>query len=574
MADRKELIALFEELTELLILEEGGPQTFRVRAYENATDSLKSTREDLQAMKVSALTKIDGIGKSTASKIREYFDTGMIGRLAELREKYPSDFIALARIPGLGPKTLLRLRSELGVENLADLKAAIEKQAIRALKGMGAKSEEKLAKAIERIGSKQDRRPIANALPLAETLVEEIAALPGVVHVQYAGSLRRFRETIADIDLVVASTEPAPIMDYFVSMNRVTEVLGHGDTKSSVVTNLGIQVDLRVVLPEHYGAALLYFTGSKTHNIKLRQRALDQGCTLNEYGLVHLDTKKVLAQKTESDIYQALGLPWIAPPMREDSGEVEAAANSAMPSLTSTGDLKGDLHVHSAYSGDAKSQIATLVQTAIERDYQYVGITDHAIDLRINGVDIEAHAAIAEEIRVLRTEHPEILILHGCELNIGKEGSLDYDEAQRAAFDYCIASVHSHFDLDKKAQTQRLITAMEDPCVRILGHMLARSIGKRPGIECDIDAVLKAALKNHVAIEINSGLDRLDAPAQVLRRAVELGNSFAINSDAHHADHMQGIAFGVLHSHRGWVPKELVINTWPADKFQLWLDQK
>jgi DNA polymerase (family 10) len=568
---REELVERFRELTELLTLEEGGPATFRVRAYENATDAIKGTREDLAELKVTALTKIDGIGKSTAQKIREYFDTGKISRLEELREKYPAEFVVLTRIPGLGPKSLLRLRAELGVENLDDLKAAIAGEKIRDLKGMGAKTEEKLAKAIERIGSKQDRRPIAKALPLAEALIEELQAIEGVVSVQYAGSLRRFRETIADIDLVVASEEAAPIMEYFVNMNRVTEVLGQGETKSSVVTDIGIQVDLRVVRPEQFGAALLYFTGSKAHNIKLRQRALDQGTTLNEYGLAELEGGKVLASKSEEVIFEALGLPWIAPPMREDQGEVEAAAKGELPTLLQVADIKGDLHVHTNYSGDAKSSVEDIVQTADELGYDYVAITDHGYDLRINGVDSASHAEIAEKISVLRAEYPSMLILHGCELNISADGELDYDEEERARFDICLASVHSHFDLDRDKQTKRLIRAMEDPCVRILGHMLGRSIGKRPGIECDVDAVLNAAIKNRVAIEVNSGLSRLDAPSEILRRACELGNDFVVNSDAHHRDHMSGIRFGVLHSHRGWVPKDRVVNTWEPKRFKEWL---
>lgn len=572
MPTRKELVERFRELTELLTLEEGGPATFRVRAYDNATDAIKSTREDLAEMPVSKLTKIDGIGKSTAAKIREFFDTGKIARLEELREKYPADFMMLARIPGLGPKTLLRLRAELGVENLDGLKAAIAHQKIRELKGMGAKSEEKLAKAMERIGSKQDRRPIAKALPLAEALVEEILALDGVVAAQFAGSLRRFRETIADIDVVVASESPAPIMDYFVNMGRVTEVLGHGETKSSVVTAIGIQVDLRVVKPEEYGAALLYFTGSKAHNIKLRQRALDQGSTLNEYGLVDLESNEVLACKREEDIYKALGLPWIAPQMREDRGEIEAASKDKLPELLEVSDLKGDLHVHTSYSGDAKSSVEEIVESASELGYRYIAITDHGYDLRINGVDTADHAEIAAKVAALRPQYPEMLILHGCELNIGPEGELDYDKEQRSRFDICLASVHSHFDLDRDVQTERLIRAVEDPCVRILGHMLGRSIGKREGIECDVDAVLLAAKANRVAIEVNSGLTRLDAPSEILQRACELGNEFVVNSDAHHRDHLPGIRFGVLHSHRGWVPKNRVVNAWEPKRFKEWLD--
>lgn len=574
MPSQQELVSLFRELTDLLTLEEGGPQTFRVRAYENASEAIKASHEPLAEMKISQLTKIDGIGKSTAQKIREYYDTGHIERLAELRKAYPADFVMLTRIPGLGPKTLLRLRDELDVHNLDDLKAALASQRIRELKGMGIKSEEKLAKAIERIGSKQDRRPIGDALPLAETLVAELQELEQVQAVQFAGSLRRFRETIADIDLVVASTEPAPIMEYFVTMSRVTEILVQGETKSSIVTNTGIQVDLRVVQPEHFGAALLYFTGSKAHNIKLRQRALDHGCTLNEYGLVALDTKKVLASETEEDIYQALELAYIEPPMREDLGEVEAAASASLPELLTLRAIRGDLHVHTDYSGDAKSSVEDMVARASELGYEYIAITDHGKDLRLNGIDELAHAEIAEKLVALRKRFPAMLLLHGCELNIGKKGELDYSPDERAKFDLCLGSIHSYFDLSAKEQTERLITAMQDPAVRILGHMTARSIGKRPGIECEVDAVLKAAIELNVAIEVNSGLSRLDPPSEIIRRACDLGNDFVINSDAHHADHLVGVRFGVLQSHRGWISKDRVLNARKREDFEKWLNMR
>lgn len=571
MPSQQELVSLFRELTELLTLEEGGPQTFRVRAYENASEAIKACREPLGDMTVSQLTKLEGIGKSTAQKIREYFETGRIDKLDELRKSYPAEFVMLARIPGLGPKTLLRLRAELDIQNLDDLKAAIGAQRIRVLKGMGSKSEEKLAKAIERIGSKQDRRPIAKALPLAEALVAELSGLAVVQEVQFAGSLRRFRETIADIDLVVASEDPAPIMEYFVSMSRVSEVLGHGETKSSVVTSEGIQVDLRVVKPAHYGAALLYFTGSKAHNIKLRQRALDQGCTLNEYGLVALDSDELLASATEEQIYERLGLTFIAPPLREDLGEIEAAANGKLPQLLDVGAIRGDLHVHTEYSGDAKSSVEDIIARADALGYEYIAITDHGKDLRLNGIDELAHAEIAAKLTRLRAAYPDMLIMHGCELNIGKHGELDYDPAERAKFDICLGSIHSYFDLDPKEQTTRIITAMQDPAVRILGHMTARSIGKRPGIECDVDAVLRAAIELGVAIEVNSGLGRLDPPCDILRRACELGNSFVVNSDAHHADHLVGVRYGVLQSHRGWIPQDRVLNTRSRQGFEEWL---
>lgn len=571
MPSKEELIRLFQELTELLTLDEGSPATFRVRAYENATETIRSCQEDLSEMKVSALAKMEGIGKSTAARIREYFDSGRIDRLEDLRKKYPADFVALVRIPGLGPKTLMRLRDELGVENLEGLRQAITDQKIRALKGMGAKSEEKLAKAIERIGSKQDRRPIAKALPLAETLVAEIMAIDGVEQAQYAGSLRRFRETVADIDIVVASANAAPVMEHFVNMPRVTEVLGHGDTKSSVVTDVGIQVDLRVVQADSYGAALLYFTGSKAHNIKLRQRAIEQGYTLNEYGLAELSSGKVVASKTEESIYQALKLDWIAPEMREDSGELEAAADSKLPRLLEIEDLKGDLHVHCDFSKDAKSSVEEMVKAASDLGYQYLTISDHGENLSINGVSSAEHVELEQRLAALRLEYPEMLLLHGCELNIAKDGSLDYTQKERNEFGLCVASVHSHFDLASDLQTERLITAMRDPSVRVLGHPLGRSLGSREAIEVDVEAILQAAIEYDVAIEVNAALTRLDAPAEMIRRGCELGNLFAVNSDAHHASHLSGVRFGVIHSHRGWLPRDRVINTWEPQKFSKWL---
>ena len=570
MSTHKELVALFEELTELMSLQEGGAQSFRVRAYENATEAIKSSRDDLATMKQSALTKLEGIGKSTAQKIREYFDTGSIKKLEELRELFPTEFVALTRIPGLGPKTLLRLRDELGVHNLENLREAIAGQKIRALKGMGAKSEEKLAKAIERMGSKQDRRPIGEALPLAEAIVEELAEREDVLQVQFAGSLRRFRETIADIDIVVAAHEARAIMEFFVSMPRVKEVLAHGDTKSSIVSSSGFQVDLRVVEEENYGAALLYFTGSKAHNIRLRQRALDQGATLNEYGLVELGTEEVLACKSEEEIYAALGLSWIPPQMREDWGEVESASKKALPHNVEEDEILGDLHVHTDYSGDARSPLEDMIKKAKSRGYHYLAITDHGQELRANGIDQAAHSEIAAKLEKLRPKYKNMLILHGCELNMDAEGNLDYSPEERAAFDLCLASIHSHFDLPADKQTKRILRAMEEPKVRILGHLTARSIGKRPGIELEVDTVLKAAKERDIAIEINSGLKRLDAPADILKRATELGCLFALNSDAHHADHMDGIRFGVAQSIRGWVPRESIVNTWPLEKFRKW----
>ncbi len=567
-----ELVALFRELVQLTTLDEGGPGSFRVRAYENAMHELKAHRGDLSALTEKELTKLDGIGKSTAKKIREFFERGSITKIEELRRKFPPAFVQLSGIPGLGPKTLLRLRDELGVHNVSDLRAAIESKSIRELKGLGEKSEQKLSRAIERMGltGKDKRTPIADALPVAERLVAKLEAMPEVAAARYCGSLRRFRETIGDIDIVVASADAAPIMERFVSMPLVQEVIGHGDTKSSIVTTGGLQVDLRVVESGQFGAATLYFTGSKAHNIKLRQRAIERGWTLNEYALSDAATGKVIAAATERDIYDALGLPTIPEPMREDTGEIERAADGTLPPPVTASDLRGDVHVHTSLSGDGHSSLEDTVAAAAELGWEYLVITDHGETLAINGVSREQLRTQRDEIAALCDRFPQVAVLQGVELNIGPAGEVDYDAAFRRELDFCIAGVHSHFDLEPAQQTARVLAAMEDPTVRAIAHPTARLIGRRPGLDFDIDAVLAKAVETDTAIEINAALSRLDATDDMLLRARDLGVTFVIGSDAHRAADLERLCWGAVHATRGWVDVAAVANSWPRDKFLAW----
>jgi len=565
---------MLRELAELTQLEEADPNSFRVRAYESAAQAIAAEASDLGKLTVAELQQIQGIGKSTAAKIRELLETGRVAKLEALRAKHPPGVAALLRVPGLGPKAIRRLRAELGVESIADLRAALAAQKLRELTGFGAKSEEKLAHALARLDAERalDRTPISVALPLAERIVGRLSELPGVAHASYCGSLRRFCETIGDVDVVVAAADPAPVMEAFVSLGVVERVLGRGPSKASVVTRRGTQVDLRVVTPPQLGAARLYFTGSKGHNIKLRQRALARGLTLNEYALAEAEGGRVVASETEEAIYEALGLPWIPPALREVAGEIEAAEAGRLPAPL--GPVVGDFHVHTSLSGDGRSPLEEVVAAARARGLRVLAITDHAEGTRA-GV---ARAALLEQraaIRALQAELGDSLrLLHGIELNIGRDGELDYDAAFRASFDWCLASVHDHFDLGREAQTRRVVAAMRDPSVRMIGHLSARMIGARPPIELDLDAVLAAAEATGTALEINGALPRLDLSADALRRARGRDVAFLLTSDAHDARELRRVEYAARNAERAWVEPERVLNAGSAERLVAWLERR
>ncbi len=575
MPDTKEdVLDMLRELAELTVLDEGDPQSFRVRAYESAAHAIEARATDLGRMTAAELQKIDGIGKSTSAKIRELLDSGRVQRLEELRDKHPAGVVALLRIQGLGPKAVTRLRAELGVQSLDDLRRALAEHRLRALKGFGAKSEDKLAHAIERLDEQGSvsRTPISVALPLAERIVARLLEVPGVTHASYCGSLRRFCETIGDVDIVVAAAQAAPVMEALSSMNVVDRVLGTGDAKTSVVTRRGTQIDLRVVATHQLGAARLYFTGSKGHNIKLRQRALARGWTLNEYALSVLDGGKVIASETEEQIYQALGLPFIPPVLREDGGEIEAAERGELP--RPIGEVSGDFHVHTSVSGDGLSSLEEVVAAAIARGIRVLAITDHA-EGTLSGVGREALLEQRAAIRSLQTRLGDSLrVLHGVELNIGANGELDYDLEFRRGFDWCLASVHDHFELDRAAQTRRIVSAMHDPTVRMIGHLSARMIGARPPIDLDLDAVLSAAEATGTALEINGGLPRLDLSVEALRSARSRNVTFVLTSDAHRASELGRVRFAALNAERAWVEPDRIANTWEPARLLAWTERR
>lgn len=564
---------LLNELAVLTEMEDGSPQSFRVRAYRNAVRAVAGCNQDVTAMSADDLAKLRGVGRSIAAKIREYAETGSIAKLEELRGRYPKGQRELMRVPGLGPKTIALLHRVLGVADVATLRAAIEAGRLRDLPGLGERTEQNLKQALDRLEltGGEERIPIARAMPLAERLVADLRDVPDALDVVYAGSLRRFRETIRDLDLLVTSGEAMAVMDAFCRLPEVRDVTGRGDTKASVLTFDGVQVDLRVVPPASLGAALVYFTGSREHNIRLRELAQRQGWTLNEYALAGIDDGKVIAAATEEDVYAALELEWIAPEMREDAGELALAAAGSLPTLPTVADLRGDLHDHTTYSGDGRVSLEDLTAAAVERGLSYLAITDHAENLTINGVSRAGMLEQRRRLRELEAERGDIRLLHGAELNIGIDGSVDYDPGFLAGFDWTVASVHSHFRRPVAEQTARVIAAMRNPAVTCIGHLTGRRIGRRPGIELDVDAVLDAAVETGTAIEINANLDRLDAPAEVIREGASRGVTFVISTDAHTARELENAVYGVRQARRGGLPVSQIANTWTTERFEAWL---
>jgi DNA polymerase (family 10) len=567
---KQDVLDMLRELAELTEIDEANPQSFRVRAYQTAAQAIAAQATDLGRLTPRELQQIHGIGKSTADKIRELLETGKVAKLEALRRKHPPGVAALLRIQGLGPKALAKLRTGLGVASIDDLRRALADHRVRELEGFGARSEEKLAQALARLEAQGalERTPIAVALPIAERIVARMREVPGVSHAAICGSLRRFCETVGDIDIVVAARDAAPVMEALVEMGFVDRVLARGESKTSVVTRRGTQIDLRVVAEHQLGAALVYFTGSKGHNIELRQRALARGMTLNEYALSEIDSGRVVASATEESIYAALGLPWIPPVLREDAGEIEAALAGELPAPIPA--PIGDFHVHTRVSGDGRSTLEEVVAAARARGCRVLAITEHA-EGTLGGASREALLAQREELRALQAALGDSLVLlHGVELNIGPNGELDYDADFRSSFDWCVASVHDHFELDRAAQTRRVVTAMRDPSVRMIGHLSARMIGGRPPIELDLDGIFAAAEATGTALEINGALPRLDMSVEAQRRARDRAVTFVLTSDAHHASELDRVLFAARNAERAWTPPEQVANAWPVERLVAW----
>ncbi|MFI9160272.1 DNA polymerase/3'-5' exonuclease PolX [Kitasatospora aureofaciens] len=574
---------LLQEYADLINIT--GGDAFRARAYEKAARAVGGHPEDLADLDVKGLQQIPGVGKSTAEKIAEYLATGRIPALESLRAKIPSGVREMMAVPSVGPKRALALYRDLGIASVEELAEAIRADRLAGVAGFGERSGEKILHGIELMRQSGGRTLLDTATELAEQLVEALSAVPGCTRCAYAGSLRRMRETVGDIDVLATAADSAPLMAALTELPYVAEVIGSGPTKTSVLTTQGIQVDLRVVPEEDWGAALVYFTGSKAHNIKLRTMAVRAGLKLSEYGLFEVDgdarkgakgaqgartegTKVVSA--TEDEVYAALGLPWIPPTLREDRGEIEAALNGELPDLVEESDLRGDLHTHTDLT-DGLATLTEMIDTAAARGYSYYAVTDHAPDLVMQRMTNEKMLAQREELRRLADRHKKLRLLHGTELNIGPDGGVDWPPEFLAGFDVCVASVHSHFNLDRAAQTRRLIRACENPYVHVIGHLTTRRIGRRGPIDVDLDAVFEAAARTGTAIEINSSPQRLDLRDEDVLRAKRHGVRFSIDSDAHATGHLAYPRFGIGTAQRGWLTTEDVINAWTWQKLKRFL---
>ncbi len=567
---------LLQEYADLIAIT--GGEAFRARVYEKAARAVAGYPADVATLDRKGLEAIPNVGGSTAAKIAEYLHSGRIEAVERLRGRIPAGVRELTRVPGLGPKRAVQLYEQLCVGSVAELVTAIEDGRVTGLRGFGARAVANLQRGIELLAASGGRVLISEAAEVAAGIVDALAAVPGCERVEPAGSLRRMRETIGDVDILAASRDPGPLMTAFAGLPLVADVIVRGPTKTSIRTTAGLQVDLRVVPPETWGAALQYFTGSQAHNIRVRERAVRAGLTLSEYGLFRADGGELVASGTEHEVYRHLDLPWIPPELREDRGEVRAALRGELPELIRVEDILGDLHTHTDLT-DGVSSLQEMLAAARERGYRYYAVTDHAKDLPMQRMTDAKMLAQRDRLRELAGDpgtagEAGMALLHGTELNIGPDGGVDWDADFLAGFDLCVASVHSHFGQDQATMTRRLIRACENPYVTVIGHPTTRLINRRPPVDADWDAVFQAAAQTGTAMEINAFPDRLDLGDELIMRAKARGVRFAIDTDAHASVHLGLLHYGVGTAARGWLTARDVINAWPLEELRAFIDAK
>ncbi len=541
----------FDLLADLLELE--GEQQFRVLAYRRAADQIRTAGSPIAQLALDGKAKdLPGIGQTIQSKIVQIVDKGEIEALTKRKATIPVGVAEFMRLPALGPKTARRIWQELGIETVADLRKAAEAQQLRTLPGLGAKTEERILKALDEKPQEQ-RTLLAAALPAVRAVVEALREHEASTEVSEAGSVRRRTETVKDLDLIATAKDPAALTDYFTKLSWVSEVEAKGKTKATVVSHDGLRFDLRVVPPDAYGNLLQHFTGSKAHNVALREDAVRRGLSISEYGVKDVESGEVWTAATEEELYERLGYAWIPPELREGRGELAAARNGGLPKLVEVTDLRGDLHMHSTWSNDGKDTLVDMATAARDRGYDYVAITDHAHYLRDGRFEAQA-----KEIAKLNKQLAPFRILRGIEVSIRVDGTLDFPDESLEDCDWVMASLHSAFD---KSPTERVLAAMESPHVDCIGHLTARKLNKRSGVEIDLDQVVAKALETGTYLEINSQPDRLDLRDTHARAAGEAGLPLVISTDAHQLAALEYVELGVAQARRAWLTKEQVLNT-------------
>lgn len=566
----KEVSEKFYELASYL--EILGEMRFKINAYIEAARRIENLHIPIEEVaKQGKLTEIKGIGEGIAKKIIQYLETGKIDKLEEVKKQIPETLIELLNIPGIGPRGAYTLYKKLGIKNIEELRKAALEGKIRELDGFGPKKEENILKGLEEAKKKEVKRiNLGIALPLAEYVKENLIKGAPIDKIEICGSIRRMKETIGDIDILVTSDNSNHVMDFFTSMDIVKEVINKGDTKSTIMTPEGIQIDVRVVEPISFGAAVQYFTGSKQHNVKIRELAIKKGLKVNEYGVFKIDNEKRVCGETEEEVYNILGLPLIPPELREDRGEIELGLENRLSKIIEIKDIKGDTHVHTKYS-DGENTIYEMALKAIDMGYEYIVIADHAQALGVaSGLSIEDYKKQKREIDKINNEFGDkFRIFFGCELNILSDGKVDFEESELSIFDICLAGIHTGFNQDKKKITERIKKAMNIKKIKIITHPTGRLLGSRDEYEVDLDEIFKEAKNSGVILEINASYERLDLnDINVMHGKEKYGLKFSIGTDAHSVHGLSDIKYGVGVARRGWLTKDDVINTLSLKEFE------
>jgi len=569
--------ALLTEYAELHLMT-GGDQ-FRARSYDKAARAIAGHPQDVSQLTPAQLQQIPGVGKAIAGKVSEITASGTFAALERLRADIPDGVLQLTRIPALGPKRALVLYRELHVGSPEELRDAIKAGRLAGLRGFGSKSEEKLLQGIELLESTSGRVLLNVADETAGRVVRAVSAVPGCLRCAPAGSLRRFAETVGDVDVLAAADDSGPLMAALTGLPEAAAVIAAGPAKTSVRTAAGLQVDLRVVPLDSWGAALQYFTGSQAHNVAIREIAVRKKLKLSEYGLFDAATGEKIVSRTEEEVYHRLGMSWIPPTLREHAGEIEAAQRGDLPELLTEQDIRGDLHTHTDLT-DGVAPLEDMVAKARARGYAYYAITDHAPNLVMQRMTDEKMLAQREQVRRLGAslaapaDGEPMVLLHGTELNIAPDGTVDWPAEFLDGFDICVASVHSHFDQPPAAMTRRFVTACENPHVNVIGHPLARRIGQRPPVDVDLPELFRACARTGTALEVNAHPNRLDLPSAHIRAAKDAGVKFAVDSDAHFPGGLDYLRYGVGTAQRGWLTPGDVINTWPLPRLREFLRKR